>query len=190
MDRIDKIKAQLEIYTPNIEPSGHDAAVALILREQSNQIELLLIERAIFLGDPWSGQLAFPGGRIRTEDKNLFATVIRETLEETGITLNDTMFIGRLDDEFGSLVPVHVACFVFSIRTTQKIKLNNEIKNFFWCSLDQISNPNLQRIHMTESGPMPAISVVDSEYPLLWGLTYRFVGHFTNLFNSPLSETP
>ena len=68
--------------------------------------------------------------------------------------------------------------------------LNNEIKNFFWCSLDQISNPNLQRIHMTESGPMPAISVVDSEYPLLWGLTYRFVGHFTNLFNSPLSETP
>ncbi len=71
MHSLGKIKAELTSYTPNVKSSGHDAAVALILREQFNQTELLLIERSIIPKDPWSGQLAFPGGRVVKEDKDL-----------------------------------------------------------------------------------------------------------------------
>ena len=188
MHSIDKIKAELTSYTPNVRSSGHDAAVALILREQFNQTELLLIERSIIPRDPWSGQLAFPGGRVVKEDKDLCTTAIRETAEETTMKLDNTMLVGRLDDETGSLMTVHVACFVFIIKSPQKIRLNNEIKHFFWCSLDQICSPNLRSTHMTDSRSMPAVNILGSNRPLLWGLTYRFTDRLTSLLGFPLSN--
>ncbi|HEY9478577.1 MAG TPA: hypothetical protein VIP79_00745, partial [Gemmatimonadaceae bacterium] len=40
------------------------AAVALILRVgEANEPELLMIKRAVYEGDPWSGHIALPGGR-------------------------------------------------------------------------------------------------------------------------------
>ena len=42
----------------------NQAAVALILRQKSAQtLELLMIQRAIKEDDPWSGHMAFPGGK-------------------------------------------------------------------------------------------------------------------------------
>ena len=42
---------------------GRRAAVALVLRDGPSGIELLFIRRADHPEDPWSGQMAFPGGR-------------------------------------------------------------------------------------------------------------------------------
>ena len=40
------------------------AAVALVLRPgDAGELELLLIKRADYEGDPWSGHVALPGGR-------------------------------------------------------------------------------------------------------------------------------
>jgi hypothetical protein len=38
------------------------AAVAMLLREQAGETEVLFIRRAEYELDPWSGDLAFPGG--------------------------------------------------------------------------------------------------------------------------------
>ncbi len=48
--------------------SGPRAAVAIVLREGAKGIELLLIRRSEHPDDPWSGQMAFPGGRHDPED--------------------------------------------------------------------------------------------------------------------------
>ena len=46
------------------EPPPRWAAVALVLRVgETGALELLFIKRAEFEGDPWSGHVAFPGGR-------------------------------------------------------------------------------------------------------------------------------
>ncbi len=189
MYNTNKIKAKLASYSPTLKPSQHDAAVALILREQSNQIELLLIERAIIPGDPWSGQLAFPGGRVAITDNNLCSTAIRETAEETGIILNEQMLIGRLDDETGNLIEVQVACFVFIVENKSKVALSNEVKDLFWCSLDKVCNPALKKTYTIESRPVPAIDILGHERPLLWGLTYRFVNNLSSLLKLPPSNT-
>ena len=39
------------------------AAVLIAFREDRGESELLLIRRAVREGDPWSGQIALPGGR-------------------------------------------------------------------------------------------------------------------------------
>jgi len=74
------------------------AAVALILRDHEGEAEVLMIKRAEHPHDPWSGQLALPGGRVDAGDRDLKETVVRETGEEVGIDLDgDDRFLGRLD---------------------------------------------------------------------------------------------
>ncbi|MGI9075932.1 MAG: NUDIX hydrolase, partial [Gemmatimonadaceae bacterium] len=76
------------------------ASVAVVLRLGDDAaLELLLIKRAEFAGDPWSGHVALPGGRREDTDKSATATAIRETLEETAIDLvRHGRLIGALDE--------------------------------------------------------------------------------------------
>ena len=61
------------------------SAVALVLRERDDQLEVLMIKRAERDGDPWSGHMAFPGGRMDADDLTGIRTAYRETLEELNI---------------------------------------------------------------------------------------------------------
>jgi len=61
--------------------SDRRAAVALILRDGAAGIELLFIRRAEHPMDPWSGQMAFPGGRAEPGDRDLEATAVREDIK-------------------------------------------------------------------------------------------------------------
>src|SRR4249920_1192032 len=69
-----------------LEAVASRAAVAVILRDTPSGFEVLFIRRAEHEGDPWSGQMGFPGGRAEPGE-DLAATAVRETREETGIDL-------------------------------------------------------------------------------------------------------
>ena len=76
------------------EPGMRLAAILLALRARTDgEPELLMIKRAEAEGDPWSGHVACPGGRMEPEDHDLAVTAVRETLEETG---DDIARDGRL----------------------------------------------------------------------------------------------
>ena len=63
------------------------AAVALLLRDSATGAEILFIKRSERQGDPWSGHLAFPGGRAERSDPSLAGVAVREAREEVGIDL-------------------------------------------------------------------------------------------------------
>ena len=84
------VRRALREHRPQVAdaPDAKPAAVALVLLEGPEGLEILLIRRAERVDDPWSGQIAFPGGRYDVGDRDLETTAIRETREETGVDLS------------------------------------------------------------------------------------------------------
>ena len=65
--RIEDVRRTLDAHIPDIGPSkeaARNAAVAMVISDQGDRgLSALFIQRAEHPDDPWSGQMAFPGGR-------------------------------------------------------------------------------------------------------------------------------
>jgi 8-oxo-dGTP pyrophosphatase MutT (NUDIX family) len=116
--------------------AARPAAVAMILHQSADDLEALFIKRAARAGDPWSGQIAFPGGRFEPTDADLLATAVRETREETGIDLRAAEQLGVLDDlnpRTPTLPPIVVRPFVFGVAARPTLSLSpDEVQRAFW----------------------------------------------------------
>lgn len=166
------------------------ASVALILRTYHSEPEILFIERAASKKDPWSGQIAFPGGGKEVLDADLKQTAIRETLEEIGLSLDERMIIGRLDDQQGSnrnrALNLVISCFIFYLEQDPRLVLNYEVEEAFWTPIKTLKNPVNHFFYQTQHRhePFSAIRLgqgSNGQDRVLWGLTYRFVQRLLEL---------
>ena len=94
---IEQLRNTLASHAPKLtafspENTRVRAAVAIIGRasRQGDDVEFLYIRRSEFDGDPWSGDIAFPGGRIDGPEELPRRAAERETLEEVGNLLGVT----------------------------------------------------------------------------------------------------
>lgn len=195
---LSQLRTALATYQPRLVdrsawPGYTHAAVALLLRQGSHGVELLFILRAEFPDDPWSGNIAFPGGHIEIEDETIRAAAERETFEELSIDLQQTEFLGRLDDVAGAHLPVIVSCFSYIIDPATPIIANQEINETFWVPLTTLADPERQTLHYVifrgEQLERPAIDLLGPGRTVLWGITYRLVSHFMKLAGVPLPPT-
>jgi 8-oxo-dGTP pyrophosphatase MutT (NUDIX family) len=159
--------------------------VALVLAGAGAGLVLLLIERAADTRDPWSGNLAFPGGRIEPGETPCRAAV-RETREELGLDLEPARPVGRLPDIVGAHLPVRVSCFVFGFeRVPEGINANHEVQRIDWVPLARLADPARHRETRVSFGgrelTVPAIHLLGEGRPVLWGITYRLTMQFLDL---------
>ncbi len=172
-------------HEPVLEDLGERscAAVAMILREeQDGDLGLLFIRRAHLEGDRWSGDIAFPGGRMSAQDADAREAAERETFEEVGLRLSDADLVGRLDDLAGTRESILVSAFIYAVEGDAELVESHEVDRAFWLRLDEIESPerHLQRsfqYHDNEIS-LPSIRVLDDEGSVLWGLSYRFLELF------------
>lgn len=168
---------------PTFDVTGRaPAAVALVLRQGSDGMEMLFIQRATHELDPWSGHLAFPGGRLEQGEEPRQAAE-REVMEEIGLDLSRACYLGRLTEISGMTLPVRVACFVYGINGSCAAPVpNEEVHSVFWVSLSCLTAPERHvtaTVHFDASDhEVPAIQLPQAHTPVLWGLTYRFVVQF------------
>jgi 8-oxo-dGTP pyrophosphatase MutT (NUDIX family) len=168
------------------------AAVALILREGKQGTELLFIERAYRDGDPWSGDIGFPGGKLEQGDGTPRQTAERETMEEIGLDLRGSYYLGHLCDIAGSRLPVLVSCHVYGTGDNPPFILSHEVHDLFWVSLTDLDSPGLKITAQVQFGGeiliQPAIRLPQAGKPLLWGITYRFVMEFLRLLRESAND--
>ncbi len=92
------------------------------------EAEILFVKRATNKKDKYSGNIAFPGGRVEKSDRNSLETSIRETLEEIGINLDDINYYNNIDKENIEHLEV-----VKENEKYQENKNKNEILCFYLC---------------------------------------------------------
>jgi len=165
------------------------AAVAMIVRELPGDLEILFIERATDARDPWSGHLAFPGGKVEQGEQARQAAE-RETREEIGLVLESELYLGRMSDIVGANLPMRVSCFAYAaVSPAIHPVVNREVRDVFWARLSDIRDPaRHQTASVGFSGrslEVPAIILPQPDKPVLWGITYRLVMQFLEIINSP-----
>ncbi len=161
------------------------AAVALIMRGVSAEPEVLFIERAAHDGDPWSGDLGFPGGKVEAADRNEQLAAVRETQEEIGLDLGRARYLGRLADIAGAHLPVRVSCFVYGLAQPGPLTMSDEVRRAFWVPVATLCAPERHieaEVRFAGSTLVrPAIRVLPPGETILWGLTYRLVVQFLEI---------
>lgn len=197
MPSLDEIRVALAAHAPVTvsDAALRRAAVAMILRGAARAPEVLFIERAERSGDPWSGHMAFPGGRVDPGDAGARSAAEREAREEVGLDLRGAERLGRLDDLHGrhhAGVPrLLISAFVYHLPDPPPLAPNREVRDVLWFPLVELQRPERHvpwRIQGYQGPSFPGIVVGDPDRQVVWGLTYRFLEVFFRTVGRPLPD--
>lgn len=163
------------------------AAVTAVLRVERSVPELLFIRRAELDGDPWSGHMALPGGRLDPDDSSLRAAAIREVREELDLDLGLGAVLGRLDDlepVSRRLPPVVIRPFVAVVPADVQIRPNREVAETYWVSIAELRSPAIRSDKvLTVDGERLRFPGYRVGGQIVWGLTERIVSQLLPLFD-------
>jgi 8-oxo-dGTP pyrophosphatase MutT (NUDIX family) len=153
------------------------AGVAVIFRDLAGDEEVLLIRKAERRGDPWSGQIAFPGGMVNAGDESFEEAASRETLEEVGIDLSsNAIFLGYMRELKAHMREIVVVPSVFKLETASGVTLNEEVASSEWVALKSLARKEARSTYaLGERGEETAFpSLVYRDF-VIWGLTERIL---------------
>jgi 8-oxo-dGTP pyrophosphatase MutT (NUDIX family) len=149
---------------------------------QSPGAEVLLIRRAERLGDPWSGHMAFPGGRWDAADVDLRATAVRETREEVGIDLDaHGALLGRLPDleavARAKRTGLIITPFVFALARDVPLTFDaDEVAEAIWAPLAPLARgEGADTLSWEVEGHAIELPCWRVQGRVVWGLTYRML---------------
>jgi 8-oxo-dGTP pyrophosphatase MutT (NUDIX family) len=167
------------------------AAILLALRaREDGEPELLMIKRADAEGDPWSGHIACPGGRMEPGDRDLAVTAVRETWEETGVDVaRDGRLLGHLDDlspRSPTLAPIVIRPYVALVRADVAIVPSLEVATAFWVPLSALREQTAWGTGVVHvRGAERTVSVFQHGEYTVWGLTERVLRQFLHYVGEP-----
>ena len=188
---IKRIRHKLANHQPEPSPieATTRAAVAMLLKPQEHDLFMFFIHRAHHPQDPWSGHMAFPGGRQDPEDLDLSYTIYRETKEEVGIDLNiHSEYLGRMVElqamARGRPISMTVSPFIYLV--SSEVSPNpdpGEVQDTIWVPLSFMQQQGVERIVSRPTPDGSSIQVPALEYggKTIWGLTYRMLRGFLEL---------
>jgi 8-oxo-dGTP pyrophosphatase MutT (NUDIX family) len=185
---LEALSARLQAHRARRLPGRHwvvRCGVVLLIAERGpGAVEapaLLMMRRAERAGDPWSGQVSFPGGRVQPDDADTRAAALRELSEETGLRPDASFVpIGRLSDlltrEHGRNRPMVVTPYVYRVPRALAVAPGAEAARLWWEPLATLIDPaRRHRLHWRVAGlPLP-FSSIEVSGARLWGLSLMMV---------------
>ncbi len=190
------VKASLSLLPSNAS-LGHQvmrhAAVAVVFREEQGSIDLLMMRRAEKEGDPWSGQMAFPGGRKEELDSDNLAAAIRETNEEIGLDLTTQAdYLGALTPLHamaqGKPIPLLVSPFLFELLEPVAFELNHEVAEALWIPLHFfLDDSNRTTMSYRRMGVDWQLPCYHYKGRTVWGLSLKMIDEVLHRVRSGLS---
>jgi len=157
------------------------SAVCVIAIQTPIQLEVVMIRRASHPSDPWSGQMAFPGGRIEPTDKHSFAAAVRECREEIGVDLNrSATSLGRLSER-----PTHIKAgpmamlvtpYVFGANEPLVFQPNYEVAEVVTVPLSLFMDFDARStFEFDQKGQVMSAPCYRHNGDIIWGLSLRVI---------------
>ena len=192
---LDEICLRLSSHRPTtVAADGRRrAAVAVVFRDGSSGPEVLFIERSRQEGDPWSGHMAFPGGRVDPGDRDTRQAAERETEEEVSLSLSSARYLGQLDDlegrHVGPRAHMVISAHVYHHPDPTPVVLNREVEQAIWFPVSGFLDPKRHvEFEVANGDRFPGILVGIPERHVVWGLTYRFIEVLMRIAGQPIPE--
>lgn len=177
--------SKLGVRESDPQPEEAHAAVAAIFRapKQEQEAQVLLIRRAERVGDPWSGHMAFPGGKRDPSDADLLMTAIRETREEVGLDLERYARVVTRMPSVPALTRskrggMLVVPYIFALHEPEipEFILSPEVVETYWVPIGPMARGEIATTfpyrHEGVLLQLPAFSVQER---IVWGLTHRML---------------
>jgi len=189
------IRESLSNHVPNTSlfvPAPDRAAVALALAGEDGNLQLCFIRRVEKKNDPWSGHMAFPGGRASPADASAKAVAEREAREEVALDLGSAHLIGTLSDlpvRLGGLeTSMVLSSFVYHLGAAlPPLTPNEEVAEAYWVPLAHLWDPrNATHLNLTRSGESLIFPAIRLREHLIWGLTLRVLTLLSDVVDRPL----
>ena len=168
----DQIQEKLKKIQPviNYDTQTPRAAVAIVITKKQ---KILMFRRRSHPQDPWSGHMAFPGGKKEDHDRDLLMTAIRESQEELGIILPPTSV--RLSDL--SHKKLIVSAFVFFIDDVVPLFPNEEVDLAYWIDMSDLFTPQYRTVFRPDFQPDTDFAIVNlpNVETGIWGISLYFI---------------
>jgi 8-oxo-dGTP pyrophosphatase MutT (NUDIX family) len=180
----------LRIHQPRLLDRTEDlkvAAVAAVVRQARGGVEVLFIHRAEDPKDPWSGHMAFPGGRVEDRDADSLEAAMRETGDVVGLDLAmGGTLLGRLSVVAavgrGRPLALVVEPYVFSIEDRPALDPNQEVKEVVWVPLDfLLDRGNRSTVPWRHGEVSVNLPCYRYQTHVIWGLTFGMVDELLTL---------
>lgn len=171
-------------------PGGRTAAVALMFAEGTDGFELCLVKRQEYPGDPWSGQMALPGGKRNPGDRTPHDVAVREALEEVGVQLCEEQLIGMMPGMSagggGRVDPLTVYPVLYRLDGPgPPLTIGEELAEGHWISL----------AHLWDDTNWSSLDWRGNEFPgiahgerIIWGFTLGVLRRLGEFAGRPLSR--
>jgi 8-oxo-dGTP pyrophosphatase MutT (NUDIX family) len=171
---LESLKRRLQRQSQISKPVGSqpEAAVAIIINRSGS---ILLIKRTEREGDPWSGQIAFPGGHKAPNDRDFLETAIREAREEVGIDLHDHELLGQLPLVYARSRGILVISWVFRLVRDVIVRSNEEVAASFWVPLSVLAIREASKSMVTVDDSKLIVDAYVYDGNIVWGLTFRII---------------
>jgi 8-oxo-dGTP pyrophosphatase MutT (NUDIX family) len=176
-------------------PDHRHCAVALVLAHGQHELEACFIRRTEQTGDPWSGQVALPGGRAGATDVSASAVAERETYEEVGLKLKPVQRIGALPTH-AIRTNMTLSPFIYYFQPIQdeeppqQVTIARDLKevaSVFWVPLSHMfSSKTTTALDYPQSGISTTFPGIKFEDYVIWGLTLSVLKTFAQLVDQPL----
>jgi|APTNR8051073442_1049403.scaffolds.fasta_scaffold00899_12 8-oxo-dGTP pyrophosphatase MutT (NUDIX family) len=163
---------------PNMQlekPNLTRAAVLVPLVWRAGSLKLILTKRTMHL-PTHAGEIAFPGGKMERDDRDILHTALRETFEEIGLEQRNIKPLGA-GDNYQTGTNFLITPIVAMIDSDAKFSQNtNEVAEIFELDFEHLFDV---RNHQSRSaiwkGKLRQYYVIESEGREVWGVTAAII---------------
>ncbi len=175
---------------PTIYPdTTRNAAVLICLYEKPNEgFHIVFIRRGSgHESDKHAGQIAFPGGKHETDDRDLMYTALREAREEVALDLTTVDVLGAITPLYITVSKFLVYPFVaFLAKPPVMVRQESEIEEILevpLAALRSVDARQVTKISLTPGVTLNHVPCFHVENHIIWGATAMILNEFLEILD-------